>query len=107
MFNQKSVIKHVSDFAEEIKNSGIHLRKIVLYGSYASNRQHEWSDIDVALVADEFSGFGFEDVGIIAVHMRKYPYYLIQPRTYNTKNFSAKQDPFVDEILKTGIEIKL
>lgn len=26
-----------------------------LYGSYATNQQHEWSDIDVAIVSPDFS----------------------------------------------------
>jgi hypothetical protein len=33
-------------------------------------------------------------------------YYMVQPQTYNTKDFSPDSDPFVKEILKTGIDIK-
>ena len=31
----------------------------------------------------------------------------IQPHTYNTKDFSPEKDPFVEETLKTGIEIEV
>ena len=105
MLTQKTVIGHLEKLADEIKASGIHLKKVVLYGSYSRNEQHEWSDIDVALVADEFISIGFEDVKLFARMLVKRPTLNIQPRTYNTKDFYAGKDPFVEEILKTGIEI--
>ena len=106
MFTQKSVIDHLKKISGEIKKSGLHLRKVVLYGSYAKNNQHKWSDIDVAFIADEFNGIGFEDTKLFSRIMIRYPKFNIQPRTYNTKDFNPDIDPFVEEILKTGIEIK-
>ena len=38
MFTQKSVINHLKKITCEIKNSGLHLRKVVLYGSYAKKQ---------------------------------------------------------------------
>ena len=105
MLTQKTVIKNLVKLADEIKNSGIHLRRVVLYGSYARNEQHKWSDIDVAFVADEFQNVGFEDVKLFSRLLIKHPNTDIQPRTYNTKDFSPKKDPFVEEILRNGIEI--
>ena len=61
MLTREFAINKVTDLAKEIKASGLNLKKIILYGSYVKNTQHEWSDIDVALVADEFIGVGFED----------------------------------------------
>lgn len=107
MLTQKSVINHIRKFAEEVKDSGIHLQKIILFGSYAKNKQHQWSDIDVAMVADEFTGVGFNDIGLFSKIQIKYPYYLIQPRTYNTKDFLPQKDPFVKEITKSGIVIHI
>ena len=59
MFTQKSVIAYLKQLADEMRASGFHLKKMVLYGSYSRNEQHKWSDIDVAIVADEFKGVGF------------------------------------------------
>src|SRR5271170_2956543 len=105
MLTQKSVIKHLTNLTAEIKQSGIHLKKVILYGSYSRNEQHKWSDIDVAFVADEFTGIGFEDVKLFVRSLVNRPTLDIQPRTYNTKDFDVDKDPFVEEILKTGIEI--
>lgn len=106
MLTQRSAIKHIRNFANEIKLSGIHLKRVILFGSYSKNRQHAWSDIDVALVADEFKSIGPVDVQLFSGILIKYPELDIQLRTYNTKDFTPKKDPFVKEILKTGIEIK-
>lgn len=105
MLTQKTVITKIKKLANEIRQSGLHLNRVVLYGSYAKNTQHEWSDIDVAFVSDEFNSIGFEDVKLFVAQLIKYPNLMIQPRTYNTRDFTPERDPFVEEILRTGIEI--
>lgn len=101
----RAIINEVKDFANLVNECGIALKRVVLYGSYARNKQTHYSDIDVALVADEFLGVPSEDVKLFLKALRKH--YIVQPQTYNTKDFNAGKDPFVEEILKTGIEIKL
>ena len=73
MRTQKEVIKNLEKLADEIIHSGIQLRKVVLYGSYAKNQQLKWSDIDVAFVADEFKSIGFEDVKLFSKLLIKHP----------------------------------
>ena len=102
MVNQQNIIKYVESFAKEVKNSGLNLRTVILYGSYAKNQQQKYSDVDVALVADEFIGVGFEDIKLFVKSLRNYVN--IQPRTYPTDYF-REGDPFIDEIRKTGVEI--
>jgi len=103
MVTQNAAIEEVKDFARKVRELGIHLRKVILFGSYARNEQRQWSDIDVALVADEFSGIGFDDIGLLGKALIKH--IDIQPQTYPTDYFN-EDDPFLDEIKRTGIEIK-
>jgi predicted nucleotidyltransferase len=98
-----ATMKQMKDFVSLVRSSGITLRKAILFGSYARNKQTKYSDIDVALVADEFCNVPSEDVKLFMNAMLKY--YMVQPQTYNTKDFSPDKNPFVDEILRTGIEI--
>src|ERR1700689_4397787 len=98
MLTKKSAIKLVTDFAGEVKKNGTPLRKVILFGSYAHNKQHKWSDIDVALVSDQFTDFGFEDMKSFISILVKDPYYVIQPKTYSTTYFK-KGDAFIDEII--------
>jgi predicted nucleotidyltransferase len=102
MVTQQAVIEEVKEFAKEIKALGLHLRKVYLFGSFAQNQQQEYSDIDVALVADEFVGIGFDDIDLFGKALIKH--ILIQPKTYPTAYFE-KGDPFIDEIKRTGIVI--
>jgi predicted nucleotidyltransferase len=104
MLTQDDVIEIVRNYAEEIEQCGVHLRTVILYGSFAKGKQHEWSDIDVALVADDFTGFGFLDIKKFAcVNIRK-PYIRIEAKTYPTEYFRSG-DPFINEIKKDGIII--
>jgi predicted nucleotidyltransferase len=105
MLTQKSAIEKVRLFAKQVNKSGIPLKRVVLFGSYAKNTQNKWSDIDVALVADDFNGAGFFDIALFGKTLIKKPFRSIQPKTYNTRHFNPAKDPFVDEILQTGIEI--
>ena len=98
-----AIINTVKDFVKLVNADGIKLKKVILFGSYATNKQDKYSDIDLALVADEFSGVASEDVKLFLKAMRKY--YMVQAQTYNTRDFGADKDPFVQEILRTGIVI--
>lgn len=104
MVTKQSAIETVKEFAKDIKSSGIDLKRVILFGSMAADRQHEDSDIDVALVSDDFTGVGFIDIKRIVKSLRKY--YIIQPRTFSTQDFN-QGDAFTEEILQTGIEIKI
>ena len=104
MLTQNAAIDIVYNYAQEILAKGVPLRKVILYGSFAKNTQHEWSDIDVALVADEFSGISFIDKDLFPYIGIKKPYIRIESKTYNS-NYFEQSDPFIEEIKNTGIEI--
>ncbi|MCB0519407.1 MAG: nucleotidyltransferase domain-containing protein [Lewinellaceae bacterium] len=98
------VTNTVRTFVKDIRKEGVQLRRAYLFGSYSKGEQRESSDIDVALVSDDFVGVSFEDVKkFIDVTIRK-PYFLIELHTFNTSDFE-EGNPFVDEIKRTGIEI--
>ena len=104
MLNRDAVIEIVRNYAQDIKLQGVNLRTVILYGSFAKGTQHEWSDIDVALVADEFTGLYFNDSNLFSFITIKKPYIRIEAKTYPTEYFNHG-DPFINEIIKTGIRI--
>jgi len=103
MLTQDAVIDTVRNYAHQIEARGVRLRTVILYGSFAKGTQHEWSDIDVALVADEFTGISFDDKKSFP-RIRKEPYIRIETKTYPTDYF-LNSDPFIEEIKKDGILI--
>ena len=104
MLTKNGAIKRVRNYAKEINENGVSLRKVILFGSFAKGLQHKWSDIDVALVADDFSGVGFLDRQRFSGVGIKKPYIRIEPQTYQTDYFNDG-DAFIEEIKNTGIEI--
>ena len=104
MVTQLSALEIARKFSLEVKAQGIHLRKAFLFGSFAKNQQGVHSDIDIALVADEFIGVGFEDMKLFLPALRKYS--TIQTKTYSPKDYEDG-DPLIDEIKRTGLEIEI
>jgi len=103
MLTRNAAIEIVGNYAQEIQAQGVHLRYVIMYGSFAKGTQHEWSDIDVALVADEFEGLPTDHYYFAHVTIKK-PYVRIEANTFPTEYF-LQGDPFIDEIIKTGIKI--
>jgi predicted nucleotidyltransferase len=104
MLTQNAAIETVRNYALEIEALGVNLRTVILYGSFAKGTQHEWSDIDVALVADEFTGLYCDDGDLFGYVPVKKPYIRIEAKTYPTDYF-RQSDPFIEEIKKDGIVI--
>ncbi len=53
---EKQLIKIVDYLAAEIRKNGISISKIILFGSRAEGRSAADSDIDVAVVSEDFRG---------------------------------------------------
>jgi len=103
MLTRNAAIEIVGNYAREIQAQGILLRYVIMYGSFAKGTQHEWSDIDVALVADEFEGLPTDHYYFAHITIKK-PYVRIEANTFPTEYFQ-QGDPFIEEIIKTGIKI--
>ncbi|MCO5251043.1 MAG: nucleotidyltransferase domain-containing protein [Candidatus Kapabacteria bacterium] len=104
MLTQELAIEKVKSFVRELIENGVHIERIYLYGSYSKNCQTKDSDIDLALVSGEFTGFGFEDRKLLSSVGIKKDYLDIETKTFSTESFT-NGNPFYEEIIATGIEI--
>lgn len=94
----------IKKFLIEASKEQLHIARIILFGSYAKGNYTEWSDIDLAVVSEDFEGIRlFDNIKLDKPVLRTsslletYPF---RPEDFNESN------PFVrDEILKYGIEI--
>ena len=99
----RKIEKTVKSYLEQLERIGIHVQQAILFGSYASGKNDEWSDIDLAIVSNDFAGNRFEDRNKI----RKITLQInsdISPMPYRPEDFNDS-DYFVKEILETGIRI--
>ncbi len=94
-----------TDFAKKLQTEQhLNIRKAVLFGSFANQTNHENSDIDLALWADEFSGIGIQDLKLITKLQFRYPqFYNIEWHTFSMQN----KNPFEAVVLKTGLLLNL
>lgn len=102
MVTQESAIIEAKLFVNECQSKGLNFHKVLLFGSVAKNNTHEWSDIDLLLISDQFSDNIFENLKLYSKVNIKYP--AIETHPYPTSFFLEEND-FVKEISKDSIEI--
>ncbi len=104
LMSQSEAIATVENYVKSIRSLGVQVRKAFLFGSFAKNRQSEWSDIDVALIADNFIGFSVTDkIPFKRLHAKK-EFMAIETHTFAASSLT-EHNAFLEEIIKTGIEI--
>lgn len=102
MVTRESAISTAKSFVNDCQAIGLTFNKVLLFGSAAKNTTHEWSDIDLLLISDQFSDNVFENLKLYSKINIKYP--LIETHPYPTKYY-YEGDDFINEISKESIEI--
>ena len=94
----------INQYIDSLNKNNIPIQQAVLYGSYANGNYHKYSDIDIALVSTSFGGVRFLDRNKIMGLTLKISKD-IEPMPFSPNTFTM-DDPFVKEILDTGIKLK-
>jgi uncharacterized protein len=93
----------IFDFIDELRTKGYNPSRVILFGSYAIGNPHEYSDIDLAIWDDRFTGCLPEDIENMIKAGVKKPI-LLEPHTFHSSE-TVETNPFIDEILKNGISL--
>ena len=51
---EKSIIISVQKYLKELLLLGVPVKQGILFGSYAKENAHEWSDIDLLVISDKY-----------------------------------------------------
>ena len=102
MVTREIAVSTAQSFVNDCKLNGLTFYKVLLFGSIATNKQHEWSDIDLLLVSDQFGDNVFDNLKLYSKVNIKYP--IIETHPYSTTYYKSG-DSFVSEISKDSIEI--
>jgi uncharacterized protein len=78
--------------------------RVILFGSYAKGNFTEDSDIDIAVVFEDFGNL--VDMQLELMRIRRKIDSRIEPHPFRTRDFSPS-NPLVDEILRYGKEIEV
>jgi len=56
---KKNVLESIQKFKVALEEQHVHIQKIILYGSWASGKAHDDSDIDLVVISDSFESKDF------------------------------------------------
>ena len=59
--DKNAAVDIVRQYGQAVERQGIHISRIVLYGSYAKGNWHDGSDIDIVVISDDFASKGYWD----------------------------------------------
>ena len=80
----------------------IRIRQMILFGSYARGRPHDYSDIDVAIISPDFRGGTKRDYLLLDRTAREVTP-LIEAFPYTPQELRRRpRGGFLDEIVRTG-----
>ena len=79
------------------------VKAIILFGSYAKGTNHEDSDIDIAVVSEDF--VDIYDVMAILMGMTWDIDARIEPHPITKDDYDKIANPFVKEVIDTGIKV--
>ena len=102
MAQREFAIKTAKAFIKDCNNMGLFFDRVFLFGSYATDKANEWSDIDLLLVSNRFSKDIFANLKLYSSINAKYP--IVETHPYPTDYF-AEGDAFIEDVLKTSVNI--
>lgn len=102
--SREQTIEIVKTYADKVKDAGIKLESVYLFGSYAKNKQNKWSDIDICIVSPDFGKNRFNE-RLLLMNIANQINSAIEPHPYSSQGLKNKFDPLAREILKTGKKI--
>lgn len=93
------VKKYVEKICENYK-----IEAIILFGSYAKGTNNENSDIDIAIITDDFENDIFDEE-LKLMKLRRNIDTRIEPHLIRIKDYKNAETPFVKEVIDTGIKV--
>ncbi len=103
---EKTIQQTINAFIKELKKRKIRVSKVILFGSRASGRAHEYSDIDVAVVSPDFGKDRYrEGANLFEIACSIDP--RIEPVAISLSSYrNDTWIPIIYEIRKNGVELK-
>ena len=102
----KKINRIVKDYIDSVLEQQPGLISAYIFGSYAKNKQRTESDIDIALVIDNLSDADRFDTQVRLMMLASKIDNRIEPHPFSQQDVISN-NPFVIEIKRTGIELKV
>ena len=101
--NYEAVSTDAVLYIDEVKRH-LPVERVFLFGSYAKNTADERSDVDIAFFFRDYGSRSRIEVGVLLLKLcRSYKSYF-EPLVFKIADMEC-DNPFINEILRTGKEI--
>ncbi len=94
----ESINKYIEKISEYYK-----IDAIILFGSYAKGTENADSDIDIAIISSDFSDIIDDGAKLIGLTWKIDT--RIEPHPITTEDYEKISNPFVKEVIDTGIKV--
>ena len=108
-YKLSEIRRAAKSFSFLLRNSGIKVSRLFLYGSYARGEPRDYSDIDIAIISPDFRGksrMAIQETIAHSIVGRSGILAAFEPIGYSTEEFTkADSATFLGEIKSTGIPL--
>ena len=105
----KKIAESIKEFSLSLEQLGIRVKRVVIFGSHATGKAGEHSDIDLAVVSDDFKGINiFARLEIIGLALARAKIMEpIEALAYTEEEYdSREQGTFIgDEVRAKGVQV--
>ncbi len=101
--DKRDVINIAQEYANAV-DANFKIFRIILFGSYAKGNYNEDSDIDIAVVFEDYSNL--LDMQLELMRLRRKIDSRIEPHPFRKSEFDLS-NPIVNEIVKYGEDIRV
>jgi len=98
--DKREAFEIAKGYINNLKANNIAIKKAYLFGSFIKGNTNESSDIDIALVLENLDDKIGMQVKLLLLRKKKET--IIEPHPFDVSDFN-KSNPFVNEIINTGV----
>lgn len=102
----KNIKRIVLEFGNRLKNQGVSVKKLIVFGSYAKGNARKESDVDICVVSPKFGKDTVDELQFLLKQSWRVDA-RIEPYLASPKEFEKAASPLLFEIKKFGQEIKI
>ena len=96
---EETIIKYIDEVSKHYE-----IEAIIVFGSYAKGTNNEDSDIDIALIFKNLKN-DIIDEELNLMRLRRKIDTRIEPHIIKLEDYQKVSNPFVQEIIETGIKV--
>lgn len=101
----RHVLDAISAYARVLREDGVRVTRLLLFGSYARGTPHAGSDIDLAVISPDF-GKDFHDERVRLMKLARRASRLIEPHPLRPEDLEDRWSTLAGEIREYGVEVE-